>query len=355
MIDLEIADVTKAYGETPVLRGVDLAIESGEFVAVLGPSGSGKTTLLRVIAGFERADGGSIRVHGEVVDDATAFVPAERRHVGYVPQEGSLFPHLSVAENVGFGLSRRDRRGPRVADLLALVGLADLGRRYPHELSGGQQQRVALARGLAIDPRLVLLDEPFSSLDVGLRAALRADVRRVIREAGATAVLVTHDQDEALSLADRVAVIRDGRIAQCDTPERLYAHPATPDLARQFGEVNLLAGTARGARVTTALGDLETAVPAAPGPVEVLVRPEQLVVGGSAGRTRAVVLDTEFYGHDAVVRLHPESGDTPCLLARVANPSSLPARGERVEVSVQGPVVTWPAGVEEGPPQARPA
>ncbi len=355
MTDLELVGVTKAYGETPVLRGVDLSIGAGELVAVLGPSGSGKTTLLRVVAGFERADAGSVRVHGETVDDASTFVPAERRHVGYVPQEGSLFPHLSVAENVGFGLARRDRRGPRVADLLALVGLADLGRRYPHELSGGQQQRVALARGLAIDPRLVLLDEPFSSLDPGLRAALRADVRRVLREAGATAVLVTHDQDEALSLADRVAVIRDGRIAQCDTPERLYAHPATPDLARQFGEVNLLAGRARDGRVVTVLGDLEAATPVAAGPVEVLVRPEQLVVGGAGGPTHAEVLETEYYGHDAVLRLRPEAAGTPCLLARVANPAGLPGRGERVVLAVEGPVVAWATGAREGDPQARPA
>ena len=354
-MDLEVRDLTKAYGATDVLRGVDLTIESGELVAVLGPSGSGKTTLLRVIAGFERADGGSVRVHGTTVDDVGTFVPAERRHVGYVPQEGSLFPHLNVAENVGFGLARRDRRGPRVNDLLALVGLADLGRRYPHELSGGQQQRVALARGLAIDPRLVLLDEPFSSLDAGLRAALRADVRRVIREAGATAVLVTHDQDEALSLADRVAVIRDGRIAQCDTPERLYAHPATPELARQFGEVNLLAGTARGSRVTTALGDLEAAALVSAGPVEVLVRPEQVRLDGPSGGAPAEVLDTEFYGHYAVVRLRCAVEGDPCLLARVANPASLPEPGARVSVGVEGPVVAWPTDRREGPPQTRPA
>ncbi|HET8990983.1 MAG TPA: ABC transporter ATP-binding protein [Acidimicrobiales bacterium] len=354
-MDLEVTGVTKAYGATPVLAGIDLAISSGEFVAVLGPSGSGKTTLLRVIAGFERADAGVVRVHGETVDDAATFVPAERRHVGYVPQEGSLFPHLNVAQNVGFGLSRRERRGERVTDLLSLVGLADLGRRYPHELSGGQQQRVALARGLAIDPRLVLLDEPFSSLDAGLRAAVRTDVRRVIREAGATAVLVTHDQDEALSLADRVAVIRDGRIAQCDTPERLYAHPASPDLARQFGEVNLLAGTARDGRVVTALGDLEAAGPLEPGAVLALVRPEQVVVGGPAGPAYAEVLDTEFYGHDAVVRLRPEAAGAPWLLARVANPSRLPARGERVAVSVAGPVVAWPTDPRVGALEARPA
>ncbi len=354
MKDLEVTGLTKAYGATAVLRGIDLTIEGGELVAVLGPSGSGKTTLLRVIAGFERADEGSVRVHGVSVDDADTFVPAERRHVGYVPQEGSLFPHLSVAENVGFGLARRDRRGPRVNDLLALVGLADLGRRYPHELSGGQQQRVALARGLAIDPRLVLLDEPFGSLDAGLRAALRADVRRVLREAGASAVLVTHDQDEALSLADRVALIRDGRIAQCDTPERLYAHPATPELARQFGEVNLLAGTARGDRVTTALGELEAAAPVSPGPVQVLVRSEQIRLGASGGAP-AEVLDTEFYGHDAVVRLRCAVEGDPCLLARVANPASLPGRGERVTVGVEGPVVAWARDAREGAPQTRPA
>jgi iron(III) transport system ATP-binding protein len=351
-MDLELAGLVKSYGSRRVLTGIDLSIDEGEFVSVLGPSGSGKTTLLRIVAGFERADAGTVTVHDEVVDDASCFVAADRRRVGYVPQEGSLFPHLNVEENVGFGLRRPERRGRRVSDLLAMVGLADLGRRYPHELSGGQQQRVALARGLAISPRLVLLDEPFSSLDVSLRAALRADVRRVIHDAGATAVMVTHDQDEALSLADRVAVIRDGRIAQYDTPARLYARPGSPDLARQFGAVNIVAGTLRAGRVVTALGDLEAVGDETPpGHVEVLVRPEQVLIGVPDSPTRAEVLDTEFYGHDAVIRLRPDGTGAPVLVARLSNPTDLPARGDTVTVAVAGPVVVW---AREGPPADAP-
>ena len=273
---------------------------------------------------------------------------ASHRRIGYVPQDGNLFPHLSVERNVGFGLERKDRRGKRVTELLEMVGLAGLAQRFPHELSGGQQQRVALARGLAIDPTLVLLDEPFSSLDVSLRAAVRHDVRQVLRDAGATVILVTHDQDEALSLADRVAIIREGRICQLDTPARLYARPSTPELARQFGDVNFIAGTATGGAVDTALGLLELDEPAS---IEgglsdgcrliVLLRPEQLVVGevGDAA-VGARVLDTEFYGHDAVIKLRLEY-DNATLVVRTSQAAHLPVRDQRVGVRVRGRVVAW--------------
>jgi iron(III) transport system ATP-binding protein len=195
MTQLAVTGLTKAFGGRPVLTDVDLDVPEGSLTAILGPSGSGKTTLLRIIVGFEHADGGMVTLGGTVVDGPGAHVPAERRRIGYVPQEGCLFPHLTVAANVGFGLPRRDRRTQAIGDLLDAVGLAGLGGRYPHQLSGGQQQRVALARALAIKPSLVLLDEPFGSLDANLRASIRADVRRLLTEAGATAVLVTHDQD----------------------------------------------------------------------------------------------------------------------------------------------------------------
>ncbi len=349
MSELEIRGLHKAYETQPVLADLELSVEAGSFVSILGPSGSGKTTLLRVIAGFERADRGSVRLHNEVVDDESHFVQSGERRIGYVPQDGSLFPHLSVEANVGFGLARKDRRGQRVADLLEMVGLEGLAQRFPHELSGGQQQRVALARGLAIEPSLVLLDEPFSSLDAGLRASVRRDVLRVLKAAGATAILVTHDQDEALSLADQVAIIHQGRISQCDAPATLYANPATPELAREFGNVNFVRGTLRSGAVDTPIGRLSLEDPAILTTAReganmlVLVRPEQLVFSDSPSDPRARVLDTEFYGHDAIVKLRANvdgHGDTN-LVARTAEAGALPDRGSEIAFHVRGGVIAW--------------
>src|ERR1700723_238010 len=238
MRQVAVTGLQKAFGTHPVLTGVDLEVPAGSLTAILGPSGSGKTTLLRLLAGFERADSGTITIGDTLVDGPGTYVAPERRRIGYVPQEGSLFPHLTVEANVGFGLSARDRRGGQAASMLEMVGLGGLGRRYPHQLSGGQQQRVALARALAIEPALVLLDEPFASLDAHMRASVRADVQRICRGAGTTAILVTHDQDEALSMADRVAVLRDGRIVQYSAPQDLYTLPADPALARFIGDAN---------------------------------------------------------------------------------------------------------------------
>src|SRR5579871_3541344 len=218
MRQVAVTGLHKAFGAHPVLTGVDLEVPAGSLTAILGPSGSGKTTLLRLLAGFDRADAGTITIGDGLVDGSGVYVAPERRRIGYVPQEGSLFPHLTVEANVGFGLSARDRRTGRAETMLEMVGLGGLGRRYPHQLSGGQQQRVALARALAIEPAVVLLDEPFSSLDASLRASVRSEVRDVLREACTTTILVTHDQDEALSLADRVAVLRDGVIVQEAAP-----------------------------------------------------------------------------------------------------------------------------------------
>ena len=222
---------------------------------MLGASGSGKTTLLRVIAGFERIESGVVRLGTTVFDDGRSSLPPERRRMGYVPQDGALFPHLRVAANVAFGMRRRaDRR--KVGDLLEAVGLTGLERRYPHQLSGGQQQRVALARALAIEPEVVLLDEPFSALDAAMRASVRREVAEILRARGTTTVLVTHDQDEALSMADRVAVLRDGRIVADARPEDLYRSPLDAELAGFLGEANLLPGTVSGGVAETALGRL---------------------------------------------------------------------------------------------------
>ena len=235
---IELQGVAKQYGAMPVLGGLDLTVPSESITAVLGASGSGKTTLLRLIAGFERLDEGAIAIGGQVIDDGRRTVRSQDRGVGYVPQDGALFPHLTAAGNIGFGLPRRDRSLAR--ELLDVVGLAGLERRYPHQLSGGQQQRVALARALAIRPNVVLLDEPFSSLDASLRVELRDDVARILRETGATTILVTHDQNEALALADQVALLADGQMLACAPPRALYRDPPDLSAASSVGEVNLL-------------------------------------------------------------------------------------------------------------------
>jgi iron(III) transport system ATP-binding protein len=348
MSELEINELVKSYRTQEVLRGLDLVVKEGSFVSILGPSGSGKTTLLRLVAGFERADAGSIQLHGEIVDDPSHYVDARKRRIGYVPQDGNLFPHMSVKMNVGFGLPRGERNGTRVHELLDMVGLGNLAERYPHQLSGGQQQRVALARGLAINPDLVLLDEPFSSLDASMRASVRHDVRHILKKSGATTILVTHDQDEALSLADQVAIIRDGQISQCDEPAHLYARPATPELAREFGNVNFVKGVARGLDVDTPLGrlsidDLSPLPHARDGArLLVLIRPEQLVLAdANSGHVEARVLDTEFYGHDAIIKLRANVADEMYLHARTSQAIELPSRDSTVGISVRGDVVAW--------------
>jgi len=269
--------LTKRFGEVTAVDGVDLDVRRGEFLAVLGPSGCGKTTLLRLVAGFERPDAGGIEIGGRVVAGPRRHLAPEERRIGMVFQESALFPHLDVAGNIGFGLPPRAREG-RIAELVALVGLAGLQRRMPHELSGGQQQRVALARALAPDPALILLDEPFSSLDATLRSQLRGDVRDILRSAGATTLFVTHDQGEALEISDRVAVMRAGRIEQVSTPDELYLRPVNRFVAGFVGEANLLPGEARHGEVQTIVGRFRAAAGSlADGAhAEVLLRPEQL-------------------------------------------------------------------------------
>jgi iron(III) transport system ATP-binding protein len=344
-----VSDLHKSFGSHPVLRGVDLQVPEGAFAAVLGASGSGKTTLLRILAGFERPDRGVVAVGGVTLDDDHHHLPTERRRIGYVSQEGSLFPHLTVAGNVGFGLRRGRSHDAVVAHLLELVGLAGLARRYPHQLSGGQQQRVALARALAVRPRIVLLDEPFASLDAGLRASVRADVQSVVRRSGATVILVTHDQDEALSLADLVAVLRDGAIAQVGSPRDLYDTPRDPELAGFVGEANLIEATSDGSTAETRFGRLalRDGHHSAGQPLTVLVRPEQLRVTPAAEAAAGVaarVVETGFHGHDAVVRVAAEAGPPSPLLARVLGELRFEP-GARVVLSVEGPVHSWPREV----------
>jgi iron(III) transport system ATP-binding protein len=335
MTGLAVRGVQKAYGPVPVLRGVDLAVPAGGITAVIGRSGCGKSTLLRVVAGFESPDAGTVHIGDREVAGPAGARPPEQRRVGYVTQEGNLFPHLTVAANVAFGLPRRERRaGRRVAALLELVGLdAALGTRRPHELSGGQQQRVALARALAPGPGLVLLDEPFSALDAGLRETTRRAVAAALAVAGATAVLVTHDQAEALSVASRVAVLRDGRIVQDATPGELYRRPVDRETAAFVGDVVTLPADARGGRAVCALGVVALYGTAADGPGTVLVRPEQIALDGPDTAPVADVRGVEYFGHDALVRLDLD-GAGPVLARCSAH--ALPAVGARVRLAVRG-------------------
>jgi len=346
---IECKGISKSFGSSLVLQGLDLEVPEGAVITVLGESGSGKTTLLRLIAGFDRPDAGTIVVGGQAVDSADRFVPPERRRIGYVAQEGNLFPHLTVARNIAFGLSRRERGTERIMELLDLVGLGDLGKRYPHQLSGGQQQRVALARALAPRPDVVLLDEPFSSLDAGLRASLRFDVMRILRQQRATTVLVTHDQQEALSVAHLAGIITRGRIRQFATPEALYTRPADPGTAQFLGEANIVPGTASAGAVDTAFGQLPVAdgasLPA--GPAMVLIRPEQISLRPRDGQppgpgwATGQVTHREYYGHDLVV-LVDTGGPHPL---RVRCPGHSPVQvGDMVVICAQGDVMAWQAG-----------
>jgi iron(III) transport system ATP-binding protein len=344
MADLRITALTKAFGARTILRGVDLFAPSGSLVAILGVSGSGKTTLLRLLNGFEHADSGSIEIGGREVSGKGVHVPPERRRVGYVAQEGSLFPHLTVGENVVFGLSRHDRRDEARAEaLLESVGLpASYRSRAPHQLSGGEQQRVALARALAPAPKLVLLDEPFSSLDAALRLETRQAVADALAAAGATALLVTHDQSEALSMGIKVAVLRDGILAQAAPPKELYRRPVDASLAQFVGDAVLLPGIAAAGFATCALGRLQLARSGADGPVEVMVRPEQIWFEpvSRAGAVKAKVIGVTFFGHDASVQMSLEAGATQ-VRARVAG-HMVPEPGTDAWLSVEGVVMAYP-------------
>jgi iron(III) transport system ATP-binding protein len=341
--------ISKAFGGTRVLEDLDLKVPDGAVVTVLGESGSGKSTLLRLIAGFERPDAGTISINDQIVDSARRFVAPDRRRTGFVAQEGNLFPHLTAARNIAFGLARRERTSGRVEELLGLVGLGDLAERYPHQLSGGQQQRVALARALAPRPQVVLLDEPFSSLDASLRSSLRFDVMRILRDQRATTVLVTHDQSEALSVADLVGIMDGGRIRQFARPEDLYERPADPTIAQFLGEANIMAGRASHGVVTTAFGELSLANgnSSLAGPAVVLVRPEQIALRrlgdkrSEPGRATGRVVHREYYGHDCVVLVDVDGGED---LVRVRCHGRAPVEvGDAVSISASGDVVAWPA------------
>lgn len=328
---LTLDSVSHAYGDRKVVRDVSLRVAAGELLCLLGPSGCGKTTTLRIAAGLETPRAGRVLLDGEVVSGDGVHVPPERRHVGFLFQDYALFPHLSVRANVEFGLDRlpRARRRARALEVLDQVGMADHAESWPHRLSGGQQQRVALARALAPRPRLMLLDEPFSGLDKRLRDQVRDETLSVLKGSGVCALMVTHDPEEAMVMADRIAVMRDGAVVQMGSPAELYDHPAEPFVAAAFGEVNVLSGRASGGRVETVLGafaapDLDDGAEA-----EVLIRPEGLTpVAGEA----ALVESAHALGRSCLLRLLV--GGTR-LSARVAGAgAACPMPGSRVGLEV---------------------
>jgi len=320
MSHLELADIDLAFGEHPIVRKLSMKLEKGRIGCLLGPSGCGKTTVLRCIAGFERVGSGEIRLDGVLVSSPSRHVPPEQRRIGMVFQDYALFPHLSIAENIGFGLRRQDAsvRSDRVTELLEIVGLAGQGHKYPHEMSGGQQQRVALARALAPGPSLLLLDEPFSNLDVELRERLSHEVRDILKATGTTAVLVTHDQNEAFAVADEIGIMNEGRIQQWDSPYNLYHKPSNRFVADFIGQGVLLpAQVLNDHQVRMELGTLNSVIPVECSvgcagcdrhcPVEVLLRPDD-IIHDDASVLRAKVAKKAFRGADILYTLELASG-----------------------------------------------
>ena len=334
---LRINGISKSFGATTAVDSASLEVRHGEVVALLGPSGSGKTTVLRLVAGFETPDAGSVEIDGRCVAASGAWVPPEQRGVGMVFQDYALFPHLDVAANIGFGVERSGR-AERVAELLDLTGLQGLGERLPHELSGGQRQRVALARALAPGPKLVLLDEPWNAVDPLFRASLREEVVRILRRMDVTVLLVTHDREEAFTVADRIAIMRAGQVVQAGQPEHLYFEPADRWCAGFVGASNLVRGVAADGRVETPVGSFLS--PVATGDVDVMLRPELLELELDEAAP-AEVVDRTFLGHDVVYRVRLADGT---ILASQRPSNEVVPLGSHVRLRVhEGPVAVFRA------------
>jgi iron(III) transport system ATP-binding protein len=326
---ISIRHVTKRFDGPDVLRSINLDIAPGEVLALLGPSGCGKTTLLRAIAGLERINEGDIAIDGQVVSSERTHVSPEHRRIGMVFQDWALFPHLSVGDNVAFGLPRKERSGARVSQALQLVGLGGMSDRMPSTLSGGQQQRVALARALAPRPRAILLDEPFSNLDTTLRIQIRSEVHHLLSDLGITTAFVTHDQEEAFVLGNKVAVMHDGMIEQHSSPAEIYESPATRWVADFVGEANLVNALAFGHEALTPFGPVPL-INEFHGPIDVVVRPEHLHLSAGFGAEVELV---EYYGHDHVTILR--LGDGQRVRSRLTGPPRF-QRGQSVAVSSTG-------------------
>jgi iron(III) transport system ATP-binding protein len=336
---IRFVNVNKTYeGKVKAVDDMSFEVRSGTLLALLGSSGCGKTTTLRLIAGLERPDSGEIWLNEQLVAGSNAWVEPEKRKVGMVFQDYALFPHMSVESNVAFAipeLSRREKK-QRISDMLHLVGLGEHGKRFPHQLSGGQQQRVALARAMAANPAVVLLDEPFSNLDAALRQSTRTEVRAILKKAAATTVFVTHDQEEALSIADEIAVIKSGELLQLGSPRRVYMRPAVRAVADFIGGANFVPGTAHGDRVRTIFGDLPLLTPAH-GDVDVMLRPEQIQLEPQPQAPYTIDM-LQFLGHGQLVDIHIKNGQK--IQARIPVHSPLEV-GMRVNIQVEGSVMAY--------------
>ncbi|OWT66409.1 ABC transporter ATP-binding protein [Candidimonas nitroreducens] len=345
MTFLTIAAVSKRYGPVVALDGVTLHIAAGGRTAVVGPSGSGKTTLLRLLAGFDTPHSGRITMDGRVLADGTSAIPAHRRDIGVVMQDGALFPHLSVADNIAFGLCESaSRKTSLVHELSDLVGLERaMLERKPDALSGGQQQRVALARALARRPKLMLLDEPFSALDTGLRASTRKAVAALLQSAGVTTVLVTHDQAEALSFADHVAVMGSGRILQAGPPRELYLRPRSATVATFLGEALILPAALSGGKAHCALGDIEADTPSRAGRADIMLRPEQVSLSLHGPGTACRILDVEFAGATSIATLAIRGLENSPIALRQPSDAGMVA-GTVARLAVSGPAHVLEAG-----------
>ena len=338
-ITVSIENLTKSFANVVAVDALSLSIEQGQFVALLGPSGCGKTTTLRLLAGFEAPDEGVIQIGPKTVSGPGVFVPPEKRKIGMVFQSYALFPHLTVAKNIAYGLSKENERAGRVKEVLEMVHLSGFEDRLPHELSGGQQQRVALARALAPKPDLILLDEPFSNLDAGLRVAVRAEVRDILRQANATTLFVTHDQEEALSLSNTVAVMMEGKLMQIAPPHILYQRPASREVATFVGDANFLPGSASDGTVSCEFGRLP-AYDSRNGPVEVMLRPEEIGLSLDENGP-ATILERQYFGHDQLLSCRLESGTV--IQARIVGINNTFTPGRRVRLSLPERVMVFPA------------
>jgi len=328
---LRCDNLAKRFGDQAVLEAISLEVQKGEFFALLGPSGSGKTTLLRLLAGFERPDAGSIQLGQRTIADEKNFLPPEQRRIGMVFQDYALFPHMTVEQNIGYGLVGCGAVEQRIEQMLNLTGLSALRGKHPNQLSGGEQQRVALARALAPSPQVLLLDEPFSNLDAALRRQMRSELKRLIREAGTTAILVTHDQEEALSLSDRIGVLIAGCLQQTDIPEKLYWQPANRTVATFLGDANVLCGECKSGKISCELGTFSANKGQREGDVWMMLRPESLVIAEKSG-IKATVRKVDYFGHDLIIWV--QTSQNNLLQIRTLGLGRLPSVGEALFVKL---------------------
>jgi len=341
MTSLSVSHLTVNFGSRTVISDLSFELRQGEIASLLGPSGCGKTTLLRAIAGLIQPASGAIRFGSQLVGVSSVVLPPHKRGTGYVPQQGALFPHLTVAKNIAFGLDKNTYTKSEIADIthemIGLIGMKGMEDRLPSQLSGGQQTRVALARALAIKPKLILLDEPFSALDAVLRDELRTEVVGLLRELGSTAILVTHDREEALVSSDRVILMRDGKVAQNGTPEEVYEAPISPEIAASTGDVLILPAQQSGTGATFYPLSLAGAASAGSETGYVVIRPEEIRVSTSADMgVEGSLIHIDYYGHDAMLTVSVAQSTTP-IKARVAGPADFSV-GQKVYLQHLGPV-----------------